>query len=335
MGDGTFEDVTGISGTGDPRWTYSCVIADLNGDSLPDIYSVNYLESNDVYERICRHRDGLPRLCMPFQFDGAQDQLYLNLGDGRFENVTGTAGIQHKDGKGLGIVVADFTDDNQPDIFVANDTVANFLFVNQSATSPGTLAFADEGVIRGVAFNGSGKAEGCMGVAVDDADGDGRLDLFVTNFHQETNTLFLQSGPGLFKDQTTRSGLAANSLPLLGFGAQFLDADLDGAPDLIATNGHIDDLSAYGRPYKMRTVLYWNQGSGQFREVPARVAGEFFQAEALGRGMAKWDWNRDGREDVTVSFLDRPAALLTNTTRTTGHFIALTFSGKQSSRDAL
>ncbi len=333
-GDGTFEDQTLASGTGDSRWSASCVMADLNGDSLPEIYSANYLEAEDIYERICRHQDGKPRLCMPFQFDDAQDQLFLNQGDGRFQNVTAAAGIEHPNGKGLGVVAADVTGDGKLDVFVANDTEMNFLFVNQTH-HPRTLRFAEEGLLRGVASNGAGKAEGCMGIAIDDADGDGRLDLFVTNFHQETNTLYRQTEPGSFEDLAREAGLAAGSRNMLGFGAQFLDADLDGKPDLITTNGHIDDLSAYGRPYRMPSQFYWNRGTGRFRELPASVLGPFFEENALGRGLAKEDWNRDGREDFVVSFLDRPAALMTNTAPHAGNYLHLQFRGTKSARDAI
>jgi len=334
-GDGTFDDVGQASGTSDPAWTSSCLMADLNGDALPDIYSVNYLQGRDVYDRICRHADGRPRMCMPFHFEGAQDQLFLNRGDGRFENATTTAGIEQHDGKGLGAVAGDFTGDGKLDLFVANDTVMNFLFVNQTETPGGRPTFVEEGLQRGVAINGSGKAEGCMGIAAGDVDGDGRLDLFVTNFHQETNTLYRQTQAGLFRDRTQESDLAKSSLTQLGFGAQFLDADLDGQLDLITTNGHIDDLTYYGRPYRMPTQFFHNRGAGRFYEIPPAVLGTFFKEKALGRGMAKCDWNRDGREDVVISYLDRPVALLTNTTSDAGNYLALQFCGVDSNRDAI
>lgn len=333
-GDGTFEDVTATSNTDDPAWTSSCVMVDLNGDTLPDIYSVNYLKGPDVYERICRHGDGKPRMCMPFQFEGAQDQLFLNRGDGRFQNITATSGIEQPDGKGLGVIAADFTEDGLVDLFIANDTVMNFLFINLTPSAGGAIRLTEEALVRGVALNGSGKAEGCMGIAVDDANGDGRLDLFVTNFHQETNTLFLQTQPGLFHDLTRRANLANSSLTQLGFGTQFLDADLDGQQDLIVTNGHIDDLSPYGRPYKMPTQFFYNRGKGRFRELPPREVGEWFKVQALGRAMAKCDWNRDGKEDVVISYLDRPAALLTNRTEHQNNFLVLRFCGVDSARDA-
>lgn len=334
LGDGTFEDVTVPSGAGDFRWTTSCVIADFNGDALPDIYSVNYLEGNDVFERICRHDDGRPRMCMPFHFPASQNQMYLNLGDGQFQNITMEAGLTERDGKGLGVVAADLNGDGRMDVFVANDTVNNSLFVNVS-TGIAPLAFEEQGLTRGLAFNGEGKAEGSMGVAAGDADGDGRLDLFVTNFHQETNTLYSQNVPGRFTDRTQESGLAQPGLAMLGFGTQFIDVDLNGNLDLLVTNGHIDDLTYYGRPYHMPTQVFCNRGDGQFVEVPPAIAGEFFHRKSLGRGMATLDWNRDGRMDVAVSFLESPAALLTNTSSDCGRSLRLRLRGTESSRNAI
>ena len=196
--------MTQAAEVGDPRWTSSCVMADFNGDGLPDIYSVNYLEAEDIYDRICRTTRTATLVCVcRSSSSGSQDQLFLNLGNGRFENVTATSGIQKPNGKGLGVVAADFTGDRKLDLFIANDTVMNFLFLNQTPDPAGSpMSSSEEGLIRGVATNGSGKSEGCMGIAVNDVDGNGLLDLFVTNFHQETNTCYLQTSPGLFEDQT-------------------------------------------------------------------------------------------------------------------------------------
>ena len=333
-GDGTFQNVTEMAGVGDPRWSTSCLIADLNGDSLPDIYSTNYLTGQDVFSRICAHNDGKPRMCMPFHFSAAQDQLYLNLGNGRFQNATKSSGVVVKDGKGLGVIAADLSGNRQLDLIVANDTVMNSLFVNQSRENKGTPTFTEQGLIRGVAMNRSGKTEGCMGLAVGDVDEDGRLDLFVTNFHRETNTLYLQHENHSFSDRTRESGLALGSREMLGFGAQFLDADLNGTLDLVLTNGHIDNLSSYGRPYKMRSQFFLNKGKAQFVELPADVLGQFFRTKALGRGLATLDWNRDFKEDFVVSYLDRHAAIVTNTTNQVGHALKLRFRGVTSARDA-
>ena len=169
-----------------------------------------------------------------------------------------------------------------------------------------------------------------MGVALDDADGDGLLDLFVTSFHHESNTLYVQRAADLFVDSTRQAGLRAPGFDLLSFGTQFLDGELDGLPDLVATSGHVLDLSASGIPYEMPPLYLRNRGGGRFDEVPAQSLGEFFQTKRLGRGLARIDWNRDGREDFVVSHMNAPAALVTNRTAGAGHFIAIRLCGRTS-----
>lgn len=332
-GDGTFADVTEATGTGGNAWTTSCLLADLNGDQLPDIYAVNYLSGDDIFNRVCRDATGPRRSCLPQSFPAAEDQLLLNLGDGRFQDVTPISGIVAPDGKGLGIVAADLHGAGKLDLFIANDSVPNFYFVNE--TSPGQPPqFVEQALQSGLAVDAGGRAQACMGIAADDCDGDGRLDLFVTNFTEESNTLYRQSPGQLFTDATQRSGLREPSLALLGFGTQFIDGELDGLPDLIVTNGHIDDYRP-GFLYQMQPQYFRNLGGGRFAELPAKSLGKFFEGRYLGRGLARLDWNRDGLEDAVISHLDAPAALLTNTTGTVGHFLCLQFVGAESSRDAV
>jgi tetratricopeptide (TPR) repeat protein len=334
-GDGTFHDVSGQADVGDPRWSTSCVIADLNGDSLPDIYSVNYLEAESIFETVCQHQDGLPRMCMPFHFPAAQDQLYLNLGDGRFRNATAEAGVQVPNGKGLGVIAADWEGSGRLCLFVANDTVTNSFFVSGDSQSDPATIFKERAMLAGIALNHAGRAEGCMGIAVGDIDEDGDLDVFITNFLRESNTLY-QALPGLtFVDTTRDAGLAEPSLPMLGFGTQFLDADLDGRLDLLVANGHIDDYRRYDRPYRMPPEFYYNTGAGRFSQQRGSEVGSYFTRQFLGRSLTRWDWNRDRREDVVISNLDHPAALLTNTTAQHGRSLSLKLRGSDSSRDAI
>ncbi|MCH8829834.1 MAG: CRTAC1 family protein, partial [Planctomycetes bacterium] len=334
-GDGTFHDVTERAGVGDPRWSTSCLMADLNGDGLPDLYSTNYLQGHDVFTRVCRHKDGNPRMCMPFNFDASPDQLFLNQGNGRFENVTEKCGIAAPNGEGLGVVAADWTGDGKLSVFVANDVVANFFFVNHTKDAGGPPRFFEQAVVAGLAYNRDGRAEGCMGIAAGDIDGNGTVDLFVTNFYRESNTLYRLTAPLAFEDLTREAGLALSGTPMLGFGAQFLDADLDGRADLILTNGHVDDYRNYARPYRMPAQFHRNLGGGRFQELSAKKLGPFFAKKHLGRGLALIDWNRDGREDVVISHLDAPVALLTNITTETGHFLAVRLRGVRCSRDAI
>jgi hypothetical protein len=161
------------------------------------------------------------------------------------------------------------------------------------------------------------------------------LDLFVTNFYQESNTLYLQDASGLFSDATVASGLRGPSFEMLGFGAQLIDGELDGYQDLVATNGHVDDFTHQQIPYQMRPQYFRALGPGKFAEWPAAELGEFFQGKYLGRGLARLDWNRDGREDFVVSHLDAPAALVSNVSTETGHYLAVQLRGVKCSRDAI
>jgi hypothetical protein len=174
-----------------------------------------------------------------------------------------------------------------------------------------------------------------MGVAAGDSNGDGWLDLFVTNFYHESNTLYRQIAPGQFADMTRAAKLRDPGFDMLGFGTQFLDADLDGWEDLVVTNGHIDDLTSIGEPYKMPAQVHRNLGSGVFVDVPARKLGPFFEEFHLGRGLARLDWNRDGREEFAVSHMGERAGLLLNSSDSAGHFLAIRLVGTRLSRDPI
>lgn len=331
-GDGTFADISSEAGLESRRGTTSCLIADLNGDSLPDLYDVNYVTADDAYSLVCQ-RDGKPRTCDPALFQAERDEVFLNAGNWRFEDATASAGVGVPGGKGLGIVAADFTGSGRLDLFVANDTEANFFFSNEAES--GHSLFREAALECGVAFDESGRAQACMGIAVEDVDGNGLLDLFVTNFYEEPNTLYSQTAPHLFEDLTGRAGLVKPSYLQLGFGTQFLDADLDGLPDLVVANGHIEDFTADGQPHEMPPQFFRNLGEGRFEEVPAQTLGPYFAGKYLGRSLARLDWNRDLRDDFVVSHLDAPVALLTNQTSGAGHSVAFRFAGVESARDAI
>lgn len=333
QGDGTFVDVTAGAGVVESWWTTSCLIADLNGDGLPDLFDVNYAAGEQLLTKICE-KQGVIRSCSPRAFDAAPDTVWLNQGDGNFRNVSRDAGIEVPNGLGLGIVAMDLEGEGQLSLFIANDEVPNFLFVN-TTSSKEELRFDERAMLSGVAVDADGKSQACMGVAAGDADRDGLLDLFVTNFYQESNTLYRQISRGQFADVTRTSRLRDPSFPMLGFGTQFLDADLDGWEDLVVTNGHIDDLASIGEPYRMPTQFFRNPGQGRFVEIPAAQLGPFFQEPHLGRGLARVDWNRDGRDDFAVSHLKESAGLLTNQTQGSGRFLSLQLCGTRSSRDAI
>jgi tetratricopeptide (TPR) repeat protein len=334
-GDGTFSDVTQSAGIVGDAWSTSVACADLNGDSLPDFYVVNYLTGPNLLSRICYQADGTPRACTPHEFDAAEDQLLLNLGNGQFQDVTAEAGVIASGGKGLGVIAADFEGSGRLSLFVGNDTTANFFFQNQTVTPGGVPQFVEAGVVTGLAFDREGRTQACMGIAAGDADGDQQLDLFVTNYYNESNTLYQRQPTLMFFDVTLEARLKEPSIRQLGFGAQFLDADLDGWSDLIVTNGHVDDETARDIPLHMPTQFFRNAGSGRFDEISPTQLGPWFEGNYLGRAVARIDWNRDGEEDFIVGNLDSPTALLTNRTSAAGKFIALQLVGISSAREAI
>ena len=334
-GDGTFTDVTVETGSAGDRWTTSCAIADLNGDGNPDLFTVNYVTGKDLLTTACRMPDGSTRLCTPHEFPAAHDQLFINLGDGRFEDRSQLAGIEVPEGKGLGLVVGPFDSSGRLSLFVANDALPNFYFDNVTAKRGDSPQFEERGYLTGLAVDADGQPQACMGVAAGDANGDGRLDLYVTNFRNESNTLYLQQMEGGFVDATRSCGLREPSFAMLGFGTQFLDADLDGWQDLIVTNGHVGNLKHHGVPYEMPPQFYRNLGKGTFVELPPSTLGPFFSGQYLGRGLARLDWNRDGRADFAISHVNSSAAVVTNQTISAGHFLTVQLVGVESDRDAI
>ncbi|MBQ16816.1 MAG: hypothetical protein CMJ65_06785 [Planctomycetaceae bacterium] len=353
-GDGTYTDISGPAGISGDRWTTSCLLADLNNDGLPDLYAANFLSGKDVFTQECnRIRSPVPTEplqpeagnappamrsgnCSPLDFPSAQDQLYLNLGDGRFREITAESGIQVPRGNGLGIVAADFSGNGRLNLFLANDSVPNFFFVHQGQGADGIPRFRERALPLGLAVNQDGRSEACMGVASGDADGDGRIDLYVTNFLNQSNTLYRKlAEQEFFADITQRAGLFESSVGLLGWGTQFVDADLDGQIDLVVTNGHVGQFPEQDTLFQMPTQYLHNTGQGRFVELPAKRLGSFFSQHALGRGMARLDWNRDGLDDVVISHIDAPLALLTCTSPTHGHYVALRLRATASARDAI
>lgn len=336
-GDGTFTDQTVAARLRGGGWTTSALMADLNGDGFPEIYDVTYVAGNEPFEHVCHDplvKDA-PRICSPKVFAAQPDRLYLNRGDGTFEDVSSRAGIEAPDGKGLGIAAGDFDGSGRLSLYVANDTTPNFLFLNQTAHAGDVPVFMERAALAGCAVDSEGKPHASMGIAVDDADGDGLVDLVVTSFYNEFDVLYRQLPGGLFMEASSAARLKEPSRSRLGFGTQFLDGDLDGWPDLVVANGNVDDFRELGIPFRMRAQYFANLGEAQFVELPPGQLGDYFQREQLGRSVARLDWNRDGREDFAVSNLDTPASLVTNQSPETGHFLALQLRGVESSRDAI
>lgn len=332
-GDGTFSDVTQEAGIQQETWTVSCAIADLNGDGLPELFDVNYVQGKDLLTATCFDEHHRPVVCRPTVFDPALDTVSMNLGDGTFQELQGEAGLDLPDGRGLGLVIADFNDDDRLDVFVANDMSANYLLINDPDQAGRPLGFRDEAFLRGVAVDANGLAQACMGVACADANRDGEPDLFITNFARESTTLYLSRPGGLYQDQTRAAELREPTFTPLGFGTQFIDADRDGWFDLVLGNGHIDEF--VNEPYRMKAQMFRGRSDGRYMELLARQAGPLFDELRLARGLALLDWNRDGRTDFVATDLERPVLLAENKTENRSHSFRLKLVGTSGSRDAI
>jgi tetratricopeptide (TPR) repeat protein len=330
-GDGTFSDLTSALQNNGDRWTMSAAIADVTRDAIPDIYAVNYLSlSSDVLQRLCK-REGQPVQCRPTMFPAEPDTLLVGVGDGHFIDQSAKFKIPTQ-GKGMGVIVGPLGSSHPGDLFVSNDTTPNHLLRHRYDSSK-TFRLFNEATTAGVALGGSGETLACMGVAAGDVNGDGLLDLFVTNFSGQPNNLYIQQADGLFEDHSRSSRLYTPSLPLMGWGAQFLDANLDGYPELVVANGHLEDYSMFAQQSRMSTQVFQNHEGRIFREISPVELGPYFEKTYFGRAVARLDWNRDGLDDICVSHVDAPTALLENQTKLHGHFLAIDLVGTVSARD--
>ena len=337
-GDGTFTDVTAAADLAEDAgsgragaWTLSASVADLNADGLPDLYDANYAEGDDLFVRTCPGKGEQMRVCGPWTFAAAADRFLLNMGDGTFADISEEAGVPAGPGAAgpsIGVLAADLDGAAGTETFVAVDLRPNHLLLRETAGAGDGESGDDEAGRRLPRFRQAGWAAGlaaagpagtqayaCMGVACGDVDGDGDPDLFVTNYAAQPNTLYRnESAPGapLFEDGTAPAGLAEPGFDTLGFGAQFLDVDRDGDPDLAYVNGHVDDFTHAGDPFRMRPALFLNDGSGRFREAPPAVAGAFFDTPDIGRGLARLDWDGDGRDELVATHMGGRARLLRN-----------------------
>ena len=334
-GDGTFDDVTEVAGVAGDEWSITSVLADFSGDGLPDLYVGNYSQVVETTNKICHYPSGEQMACTPDTLTAASDRLYLSLGDGGFQDMTDVAGVRESSGRALALIVWDFTSNGRPSLFVANDTSANFLLHNVRTNSEGVPEFSEEGVLHGVAFDGDGNAQASMGVAAGDANGDGRIDMFVTNFENESNTFYSQGADGSFFDSTRRFRLRDSGFGMLGFGTQFADLDGDGWDDLVAVNGHVDKGRAPGFSDRMPPQLFQNLRGESFLDASAEIKGTFFKKKYLGRALATLDWNRDGRIDFSVSHIHSPFSLVTNQTSTTSHAVSVRLISRAGMRNAV
>ena len=339
QGDGTFQRVPVPLMRRDieqhPVWSVSGAIADIDGDHLPDVVEVNYASGIDVITHLCVSREQVPQVCRPTEFPASGDQLYLSDGAGGFVSGNERWKLSMDDGRGLGLIVGNLDRKHGNDLYIANDMSANNLYLS-GPLSEGSRGWslADEAVRRGCAVDLQGKPQASMGVGCADVDRNGTLDLFMTNFIDEYNALYLQDGVGFFQDASRRYKLIDPKKKTLGFGTQLLDIDCDGWLDMLIVNGHVDDYRSKGQPYAMRSQVFMQREGGFIEEASDRL-GSYFQAEYLSRCLGVWDFNRDGRVDSYVTHLDHPLSVLRNEVKGQGNWLAIDLVGVESERDAI
>jgi hypothetical protein len=337
--DGTFTDVTERAGVRVGGWSAGCGFGDYDHDGRVDLFVSRYVKIDLAHlpqfgkDKTCEYR-GIAVQCGPRGLEGEGDFLFHNDGDGRFTDVSVKAGVSDPRGYfGLGVAWFDFNEDGWLDLYVANDSTANFLYVNQK---DGT--FKEQAFPLGVAVSEDGAEQGSMGVAVGDYDHSGRFSLFVTNFSEEYNALYHNEGDH-FTDASFRSRTAASSLPFVGWGDAFLDFDNDTWPDIIAVNGHVYpqlDKVRLGASagYRQRKLLYRNRGDGTFDEVAARY-GPALTEERVSRGLAIGDLDDDGGIDVVINDLDGAPQILHNELAGRGGWLIVKLQGAAPNTDAI
>ena len=342
QGNGTFRDQTQIAGVSDPKWSTACSFIDYDRDGWLDLVVVNYVDYFTGSH--CYDRKGRRDFCGPQAFKGTVDRLYRNRGIAAdrggpsFEDVTVASGLASAVGRGLGVICADFNDDERPDIFVANDMEPNHLWVQQE---DGT--FREEAVLRGLSVNQMGQPEANMGVVYEDLDDDGRPDIFVTHLSGESNTLWKGEPDGIFRDVTPQTGLGPPSLPMTGFGVAAVDLNCDGRLDLLVVNGHVKrqaslDMKAKTNSeswpdYAQENQIFWQDRPGRFR-VESAAAGSFVSKAAVSRGLVCGDIDNDGDVDFVVTTARGAAKLYRNDAPRAGNWLQVRAVDDLHRRDA-
>jgi len=332
---GHFRDVTASSGLGVNAFCTAATWIDYNRDGKLDLFVGSYVEWTAATDLPC----GAPnarQYCAPNQYKGARPHLFRNRGNGSFEDVTDKAGLHNLPGKTLGVTVYDFNNDGWPDIVIADDTVANVLLINNR---DGT--FTDQALTAGVALGDDGLATGSMGIDVGTPFNDGKPGIAIATFAAQEMSLFMSanpldsSSPPLFDNKKRESGIAAATRSMTTFGLEYADVDLDGWPDLILVNGHIDNdpdmkVGTEHIPYQQPAQLFQNQHDGTFKDV-APAAG--LSTPVVGRGLAIGDIDNDGRPDLLIFENGGKVRLFHNDTKTTGGWLGVKLIGTSSPRD--
>jgi len=329
-GKGSFTDVTARAGVGNKQWGTSAAFFDYDNDGYLDLFVCNYLSFDPDGKVPCDFFEGRP-YCYLSRFKGSSSVLYHNNRDGTFTDVSEKAGISQHIGKGLGVIAFDYNNDGKIDIFEANDGAPNFLFHNN-----GDGTFSEVALEADCALDPNGSVRGGMGVDAEDLDGDGYLDIFVTNFSQQTNAFWHNNGDGTFDEITNELGLGKISYVMSGFGTRFFDYNNDGLVDLFVLNGHpfepinkVFPETTYAEP----PFLFENTGKG-FRDVAA-LHGVPLRKSYLGRGLAVGDIDNDGDSDLLLLNAGEPPVLLRNDGENKNHWLGVKLVGTKSNRDGI
>ena len=331
-GNGTYTDVTKKAGLPTEGWASSAVWFDYDNDGKLDLFICRFVDFDKSKNKFCGNRDAGDRYyCIPRVYDPMASWLFHNNGDGTFTDVSRESGIAKSLGKAWGVVACDINNDGRMDLFVANDTVENFLFVNR-----GNGKFEETGLSANVGFSAEGRARSGMGVDAADYDQDGWMDLFVTNVDQEMYSLYRNNRDETFDDMAGSYGIGKVTRLMSGWGVKFFDYDNDGNLDLFLADGHPDDkIEGHATEVKYREPMLLFHGTGRGFEDVTASAGPLFATPYAARGMAIGDFNNDGAVDVLVAINNSPPLLLKNQIGRRNHWVGVQLVAKHCNPDAV
>jgi hypothetical protein len=327
QGDGMFVELAVSSGLIDTLWSTSAGLGDLNNDGSLDVYVAHNTDWSWTNHPECMRSATDREICAPSAFKGLPDEIFLNNNDTTFKPIGVKSGLK-SDGRGLAVVIADLNQDSKQDIYVANDTTYNFLYVNK-----GDATFEEIGIPSGTGLDHNGNPNGSMGIAVLDFDGNLLPDLWVTNYENETCALYLNNGESSFRCATLSTGIGTLGTLFVSFGTVSGDLDLDGDEDIVVANGHVYRLPQ-GNSAEQFPLLLANSGAGKLVRQKTDAAN-YFGKKWRGRGLAAFDFDNDGDLDLAISHVNQPSVVLENKSKALGNWCSFELIGVSSNRDCI